>query len=65
MDTQQFPPGWDAARIRDVIAHYDNQSEDEQAADIEAALGSADVTLIAVPNDLAAEVRALIPELEP
>lgn len=23
----KFPPGWDEARVREVIAHYENQSE--------------------------------------
>lgn len=60
MSQQQFPPGWDAARVRGVIDHYDRQTEDEEAAEIEAALAADGVTLIAVPNDLADEVRALI-----
>ena len=60
MSEQQLPPGWDAGRVRDVIAHYDRQTEDEQAAEIEAALAGDGVTLIAVPNELADEVRALI-----
>jgi hypothetical protein len=60
MKEQRFPPGWDAVRVRDVIAHYDSQSEDEQFADIEAALEGEGVTMIAVPTELADEVRALI-----
>jgi len=57
---QQFPSGWDEARVRDVIAHYDNQTEDEQAAEIEATLSDAAITMVAVPIELADEVRALI-----
>jgi len=57
---QQFPSGWDEARVREVIAHYDNQTEDEQAAEIEAALSDTAVTMVAVPVELADEVRALI-----
>jgi hypothetical protein len=56
----RFPPGWDEQRVRDVIAHYENQSEDEQFAEIEAAREEQDITMMAVPNDLAPEVRALI-----
>jgi hypothetical protein len=55
-----LPPGWDEQRVRDVIAHYENQSEDEQFAEIEAAREEQDITMMAVPNDLAPEVRALI-----
>lgn len=35
---QRFPMGWDADRVRSLIAHYDAQTEDEQAAEIEAVL---------------------------
>jgi len=60
MSTQRFPPGWDEARVREVLAHYESQTEDEQFAEIEAALESQDVTLIAVPTELVPEVRALL-----
>jgi hypothetical protein len=46
--------------VRDVLAHYENQTEDEQFAEIEAARESDDVTLMAVPKELVSEVRALI-----
>jgi hypothetical protein len=57
---QKLPAGWDEAQVRDLIAHYDGQTEDEQAAEIEAALSGDGVTMIAVPVELADEVRALI-----
>jgi hypothetical protein len=60
MSDQRFPPGWDEQRVRDVIAHYENQTEDEQFAEIEAAREEQDITMMAVPNELAPEVRALI-----
>jgi hypothetical protein len=60
MSDQEFPPGWDEQRVRDVIAHYEKQTEDEQFAEIEAAREEQDITMMAVPNDLAPEVRALI-----
>jgi hypothetical protein len=37
MKKQTFPPGWDAKRIQELIAHYENQTEDEEFAEIEAA----------------------------
>lgn len=58
--TREFPPGWDEARVRDVIAHYDRQTADERAAEIEAALDAEGITMMAVPSELADEVRALI-----
>lgn len=58
--TQKFPPGWDDSRVRDVIAHYDAQTEDDQADEIEAALDEENVTMMAVPTELVPEVRALL-----
>jgi hypothetical protein len=64
MSTKKFLPGWDEQRIRDVLAHYEHQSEDEQFAEIEAALEAKDVTMIAVPTSLVPEVRALLARAE-
>jgi hypothetical protein len=55
-----FPPGWDEERVRQVLAHYENQTEDEQFADIEAAREAEGITLMAVPTGLVPEVRALL-----
>lgn len=60
MSQQKFPPGWDEERVREVLSHYEDQSEDEQFAEIEAAREVANITMMAVPTDLASEVRALI-----
>jgi hypothetical protein len=64
MSAQKFPPGWDEKRVRDVLAHYESQTEDEQFAEIEAALESKEVILMAVPSALVPEVRALIARTE-
>ena len=55
-----FPKGWNEERVRQVLAHYENQSEDEQFAEIEAAMEQDDTVMIAVPAKLAPAVRALI-----
>jgi len=60
MSEQKFPPGWDEKRVREVLAHYEEQTEDEQFAEIEAAREAEGMTLIAVPTELAPEVRALL-----
>ncbi len=60
MSQQSFPPGWDEERVRAVLAHYENQTEDEQFAEIEAAREAESVTLVAVPTELVPEVRALL-----
>ena len=60
MSEQRFPPGWDEERVREVIVHYENQSEDEQFAEIEAAREAEGITMMAVPTELVPAVRALI-----
>lgn len=60
MSQQKFPPGWDEARVREVLALYEGQTEDEQFAEIEAAREAEGVTMMAVPTELVEEVRALI-----
>ena len=57
---QKFPPGWDETHVKDLIAHYENQTEDEEFADIEAARAAEDITLMAIPTKLVPEVRALL-----
>jgi hypothetical protein len=29
MKQSEFPPGWDEKRVQDVIAHYEQQTEEE------------------------------------
>ena len=60
MNEQQFPPGWDASRVQKVIDHYDAQTEDDEAQEIEDALEQEGVTWIAIPTALVDKVRALI-----
>jgi hypothetical protein len=60
MSKQQFPPGWDEERVKEVIAHYENQTEEEEFAEIEAAREAENITLMAIPTELVPEVRALL-----
>jgi hypothetical protein len=60
MKTNKFPPGWDEKRVREVLAHYESQTEDEEFAEIEAALDAKDTTLMSIPSDLVPEVRAIL-----
>jgi hypothetical protein len=60
MTKQKFPPGWDEKRVQELIAHYENQTEDEEFADIEASREAEDITLMAIPTELVPEVRALL-----
>ena len=60
MRKQKLPPGWNEKRLQELIAHYENQTEDEEFADIEAALEAEDITMMAIPTDLVPEIRALL-----
>jgi len=50
MTTNQFPKGWDEERVKRVLDHYENQTDDERAAEIDAAFNAEGVTVFAVPN---------------
>ena len=60
MSDQKLPPGWDFARIREVIDHYDAQDEEERAAEIESAWEAKGMTLMSVPTDLVPKIRAIL-----
>ena len=52
MKRTEFPPGWDAERVKRVIAHYESQSEEEAVAEDEAAFEALDQTTMEVPTKL-------------
>jgi hypothetical protein len=60
MKKQKLPPGWTEERVRKVIEHYENQTEEEQAAEIEAEFAADNVTWVAVPTELVPKVVQLI-----
>lgn len=62
---QRFPPGWDEKRVREVLAHYDSQTEDEQFAEIEAAYEAEGLSWMAIPTELVPEVRRLLAAYKP
>ena len=57
---QKFPHVWDEARVRRVIEHYENQTEDEAVAEDEAAMRIEGQTVMLVPTELVPEIRRLI-----
>lgn len=58
----RFPAGWDATRVREVLAHYEEQSEEEAVAEDEAAAEDSDLTLLYVPKRLVPAIEKLIAE---
>jgi len=60
MKQSKFPPGWDEARVRRVLEHYEAQSDEEAVAEDEAAFEEPTHTAMDVPVDLVPVVRELI-----
>ncbi len=62
--SRKFPPGWDKDRIRRVLSHYENQTEEEAVAEDEAAFEQSQ-TVMEVPLELVPVVREMIAKLKP
>ncbi len=60
MRQSKFPPGWDEERVRRVIAHYEEQTEEEAVAEDEAVFEDQTQTVMEIPNELVPTVRGLI-----
>jgi hypothetical protein len=57
---QKLTRGWNEKKVRDLIAYYDNQTEEEGAAEIETAPEAPGETWISVPTALVPAVARLI-----
>ena len=60
MTQGKFPPGWDEARVRRVLAHYKEQTEEEAVSEDEAAAEDETQTVMEIPSELVPAVRELI-----
>ena len=60
MRQNRFPPGWDEARVGRVLAHYEQQTEEEAVAEDEAAFEDKTQAVIEVPIELLPAIRELI-----
>lgn len=60
MKSTKFPPGWDENRVRNILAHYSEQTEDEAVAEDEAAYETQGQTVMEIPDELVPAVRELI-----
>lgn len=65
MSKNKFPPGWDEERVRRVLAHYEDQSEEEALAEDEAAFENVKQTTMEVPIELLPMVRELLAKYQP
>ena len=57
---QRFPRGWNEKRVKELIAYYDKQTEDEELAEYEAAMNLKGRALMLVPIELVGEIHRLI-----
>jgi hypothetical protein len=60
MKQSKFPPGWDEERVKRVISHYEDQSEEEAVAEGEAAFEDEGLAVMEIPKELVPAVREMI-----
>jgi hypothetical protein len=60
MKSNKFPAGLDEQSVRELIDYYEGQTDDEAAAEHEAALSGSTATLMKVPAELVPVFRDLI-----
>jgi hypothetical protein len=56
----RFPKGWNEARVRAVIQHYEGQTESEAVAEDEAVFRRRDQAVMVVPKELVPRITKLI-----
>jgi hypothetical protein len=60
MKQSTFPPGWDEERVRRVLTHYEEQTEEESLAEDEAAFEDRTQTTMEIPTELVPAVREML-----
>jgi hypothetical protein len=56
----KFPTGWDEQRVRRVLKHYEEQTEEEAVAEDEAAYEDTTQAIMEVPKELVPTIREMI-----
>ncbi|MFQ5632274.1 MAG: hypothetical protein ACE5I1_26185, partial [bacterium] len=56
--------GWNEKRVRELLAYYERQSEEEAVAEDEAAFEDKTQTFMEIPNELVPEIRELIAQYQ-
>jgi hypothetical protein len=59
MNQKKLPENWSDEKLQRVLAHYEQQGEEDALGEDEASLQPPD-TVMTVPHDLVPEVRELI-----
>ena len=60
MKQNNFPTGWNKERVERVLAHYEEQTEDEAVAEDEAAFENQTQAIMEIPLELVPAVRELL-----
>jgi hypothetical protein len=60
MNQNKLPPQWDEERVKGVISHYDEQTEDEAVTEDETTFADQTQTVMEIPKELVPAVRELI-----
>ncbi len=60
MNQNKFPNGWDPARVKQLLTHYEEQNEEEAVAEDEAAFEDRTQTVMEIPTALVPLVRELV-----
>ena len=59
MSENKLPEGWDQSKLRRVLAHYEEQTEEDALLEDETGIRSSE-TVMNVPHELVPKVRELI-----
>lgn len=59
-----LPAGWDESKLRDVLEHYESQTDDDAIAEDEAAFMDPAHTVMLIPCDLVPAVQKLLAEAD-
>ena len=59
MSEEKFPPGWNADRVRRLIANYDALDEEQQVAEDEASQEQPSQTTVVVPIEFIPAIRQM------
>lgn len=60
MSSQKYPKGWDENRVKALINHYEQMSDEELLVEDEAAQELEGQTVMIIPTELVPEVLELI-----
>ena len=64
MMKERLPRGWNEKSIREIIDHYEKQTENEAVAEDEAAFSQEGYAIVPIPHEILPEVMLLLQDYE-